>query len=162
MRIDGTKMVDGGLLLQTTDPTARRFVYEFKSGDYEIAKARQKRSLNANSYAWQLITQIGNALRMSKEEVYFDMLRHYGQGGAISVEERFVDNFERTYKYHEVLGKSELKGKQFVHYRFWVGSSEYSRQEMSILIDGIVQEAKQLDIETLTPLELARMKEEWE
>ena len=161
MQIDSAVYENGGLFLKTTDPLARRFVYEFKPGNYEIAKAKQRRSLNANSYAWQLITQIGNVLRLSKEEVYFDMLRNYGQGGSISVEERFADNFERTYKYHEVLGKSELKGKQFVHYRFWVGSSEYSQQEMSVLIDGIVQEAKQLDIETLTPMELARMKEEW-
>lgn len=162
MKIDGAKMVDGGLLLQTADHTARRFVYEFKPGDYEITKAKQKRSLNANAYCWVLISRIGDVLRMSKEEVYFDMLRHYGQGGTISVQERFTGNFERTYKYHELLGKSELKGKPFVHYRFWVGSSEYSRQEMAILIDGIVQEAKQLDIETLTPQELARMKAEWE
>ena len=161
MKLDSAKMVDGGLFLQTADPTARRFVYEFKPGDFEITKAKQKRSLNSNSYAWQLMTQIGNALRMSKEEVYFDMLKNYGQGGAISVEERFVENFKRTYKYHESLGKSDLKGKTFEHFRFWVGSSEYSRQEMSIFVDGIVQEAKQLDIETLTPIEIARLKDEW-
>lgn len=140
---------------------AARFVYGFKPGDYEICKAKQKRSLNANNYAWQLITQIGNALRMSKEEIYFDMLKRYGQGGAISVEERFAENFKRTYKYHESLGKSDLKGKTFEHFRFWVGSSEYNTQEMSILIDGIVQEAKQMDIETLTPMELERLKDEW-
>lgn len=161
MKIDGAKIVDGGLLLITADHAARRFVYDFKAGEYEISKAKEKRSLNANAYAWQLMTQIGNALRLSKETVYLDMLKAYGQGGAISVEERFVDNFKRSYKYHESLGKSELKGKTFEHFRFWVGSSEYNTEEMSVLIDGIVQEAKQLDIETLTPLELARLKDEW-
>lgn len=161
MKIDGAKIVRGGIFLETTDTAARRFVYTFKPGDYDITKAKQKRSLNSNSYAWQLMTQIGNALRMSKEEVYFDMLKAYGQGGAISVEERFCDNFKRTYKYHESLGKSQLKGKTFEHFRFWVGSSEYSQHEMSIFVDGIVQEAKQLDIEVLTPQELARLKDEW-
>lgn len=34
-------------------------------------------------------------------------------------------------------------------------------KQMSILIDGIVQEAKQLDIETLPPAELTRLKEGW-
>ena len=89
------------------------------------------------------------------------MLKSYGQGGAISVQEKFAENFKRTYKYFESLGKSELKGKMFEHFRFWVGSSEYSTEEMSIFIDGIVQEAKQLRIETLTPLELARLKDDW-
>ena len=161
MRIDGVKVVAGGLLLESSDYSLRRIVYGFKPGDYELTRAKQKRSLNANSYAWQLMGQMANALRMSKEEIYFDMLRHYGQGGAISVEEKYVDRFKRSYKYHESMGKSELKGKMFEHFRFWVGSSEYSQSEMSILIDGIVQEAKQLGIETLTPSELARLKDEW-
>lgn len=161
MRIDKARFTENGLLLETTDPAARRFVYDFKPGDYEISIAKQRRSLNANAYAWQLMTQIGNALRISKEEVYLDMLKHYGQGGTISVLEKFAENFKRTYKYHESLGKSELKGKMFEHFRFWVGSSEYNTEEMSILIDGIVQEAKQLNIETLTPMEIARLKDEW-
>ena len=161
MRLDDARTVDGGLLLTTADPAARRFVYEFKAGEYEIIREKKKRSLNANAYAWQLITKIGDALRLSKEDVYLDMLKAYGQGGAVSIEERFVENFKRTWKYHESLGKSQLKGKTFEHFRFWVGSSEYNTQEMSVLIDGIVQEAKQLNIETLTPLELERLKDEW-
>ena len=41
------------------------------------------------------------------------------------------------------------------------GSHTYDSGEMSILIDGVVQEAKQLGIETLTPNELERMKNLW-
>ena len=162
MRIDGVKLTPEGVLLITSDYAAKRFVYGFKAGEYEITKGIQKRSLNANSYAWQLMGQIANVLRASKEEIYLDMLKSYGQGGTVSIEERFVDNFKRTYKYHESLGKSELKGKTFEHFRFWVGSSEYNTEEMSILIDGIVHEAKQLDIETLLPSELARLKDDWQ
>lgn len=47
------------------------------------------------------------------------------------------------------------------YYRFWVGSSKYDTEEMAKLIDGVIEEAKALDIETATPEELARMKEEW-
>lgn len=161
MKVDAARIGDVGLILETSDPAARRFVYDFKPGEYEITREKKKRSLNANAYAWQLITKIGDVLRLSKEDVYFDMLKSYGQGGAISVEERFADNFKRTWKYHESLGKSQLKGRTFEHFRFWVGSSEYSTEEMAILIDGIVQEAKQLKIETLTPMELERLKDEW-
>lgn len=141
---------------------ARAFCYGFKGVyDAELKKHFEKRSLNANAYAWQLITQIGNVLRASKEDVYLEMLKRYGQGGAVSVQERFSEGFKRSYKYHESLGKSELNGKMWEHFRFWIGSSEYNTQEMSILIDGIVDEAKSLDIETLTPQELERMKCEW-
>lgn len=122
--------------------------------EISVRRWREKRSLDANAYLWVLIGKIADALRESKEEIYFDSLKCYGQGGAVSVEERFAEDFKRSYKYHEELGRSDLNGKTFVHFRFWVGSSEYNTEEMSILIDGVVREAKNLGIETMTPEEL--------
>lgn len=119
-----------------------------------IKRYREKRSLDANAYLWALITKIANVLRESKEEIYFDMLRRYGQGGAVSVEEKYAEDFKRSYKYNDFLGSSVLNGKTFQHFRFWVGSSEYNSEEMSILIDGVIYEAKNLGIETMTPEEL--------
>lgn len=43
----------------------------------------------------------------------------------------------------------------------YFGSSTYNTKEMSVLIDSIVCEAKELGIETATPEELERMKREW-
>lgn len=122
--------------------------------EISVRRWREKRSRDANAYLWVLIGKIADALRESKEEIYFDSLKCYGQGGAVSVEERFAEDFKRSYKYHEELGRSDLNGKTFVHFRFWVGSSEYNTEEMSILIDGVVREAKNLGIETMTPEEL--------
>ena len=128
--------------------------------EVEIEKYSEGRSLRANAYLWLLVTKIGNILRQSKEDIYFDLLKAYGQGGAVSVEERFAEDFERTYKYHEYLGESELKGKMFKHYRFWVGSSEYNATEFGILLDGVIQEAKGLGIETRPKEEIESMFEE--
>lgn len=126
--------------------------------DFSVKRWREKRSLDANGYLWWLVTEIGNRLRMSKDDVYLDMLKRYGQGGAVSVEERFAGHFRRSYKYHEELGRSELHGKTFVHFRFWVGSSEYDTEEMSILLDGVIQEARELGIDTDTPAQRARLQ----
>lgn len=41
-------------------------------------KKQQKRSLNANAYAWVLMTKIAAVLKTSKEEVYEEMIRRYG------------------------------------------------------------------------------------
>lgn len=130
-----------------------------KDLDVTIKKWNDHPTLTANAYLWVLITKIGDALRMSKEDVYLDMLKAYGQGGAVSVEERFVEDFKRTYKYSERLGESELNGKTFVHFRFWVGSSEYDKEEFSILLDGVVQEAKNLGIETMDTENLKSLME---
>lgn len=51
----------------------------------EIKQYREKRSLNANNYAWKLITEIANVLRASKEDIYLLMLKRYGQSEIISV-----------------------------------------------------------------------------
>lgn len=71
-----------------------------------------------------------------------------------------VKNFEREFPYHE-KHESLPDEERAQYYRFWVGSSKYDAEEMSKLIDGVIEEARALDIETATPEELARMKEEW-
>lgn len=125
----------------------------------EIKQFRNKRSLNANAYCWKLCTEIGNLIRLSKEEVYLTMLKNYGQSELVSV----LSNVDVTgyFKYYEVAGTSYLNGKNFIHYKVFKGSSEYDTREMSILIDGIVQECTNLGIPTITDKELERLKGDW-
>lgn len=127
---------------------------------YELKEYHEKRSLNANNYAWKLITEIANILRISKEEVYLEMLKIYGQSQIVSVLAEI--DVSKYFKYYTEAGESILKGKKFKHYKVYMGSSEMDTKQMSILIDGIVQEAKALDIETMTPAELSRLKEAWQ
>lgn len=56
-----------------------------KDFDITVKQHREKRSLDANAYAWVLITAIADELRASKDEIYFEMLKKYGQGELISV-----------------------------------------------------------------------------
>lgn len=127
---------------------------------FKIDKFREKRSLNANNYAWKLLTEIGNETRQSKEDVYFLMLKRYGQSEMISVLAHIPIN--QYVKYCEEAGESTLNGKLFKHYRVYKGSSEFDTKEMSIFLDGVVYEAKELGIQTETPNEIARLKSLWE
>lgn len=127
---------------------------------FEIKEYKEKRSLNANNYAWKIITEIGNVLRKSKEEVYLQMLKDYGQSEVVSILSSI--NPIGYFKYYEEIGTSVLNGKEFTHYKIFKGTSEYNIKEMSIFIDGVVQEAKQLDIETKTPDEIERLKRLWD
>jgi len=126
---------------------------------FEIKEYKQKRSLNANAYAWQLITKIGNELRKSKEEVYLQMLKDYGQSEIISVLSHI--NPAGYFKYYEKIGIGIINEKEFTHYKIYKGSSEFDTKEMSIFIDGIVEEAKNLGIETMTPNEIERLNSLW-
>lgn len=123
---------------------------------FEIKEFKTKRSLSQNAYCWKLITEIANVLRLSKEEVYFNMLKSYGQSEVVSI--LSVINPKGYLKYYEQIGTGVVNGKEFIHYKIFKGSSEFDSKEMSIFIDGIVQEATNLGIPTLTPDEIKKWR----
>lgn len=126
---------------------------------WEIKEHKEKRSLNANAYLWVLVGKIADRLRASKDEVYLRCLKLYGQSEVVSV---LSDIDVRGYfKYFEEIGKGHVNGREFTHYKVFKGSSEYDSKEMAVLIDGVISEAKELDIETLPPHEIERMKQRW-
>ena len=125
----------------------------------EVKPYRQHRSLNANAYCWLLIGKISDIVRAGKDEIYLKCLKRYGQSELISVLSHVpIANYV---KYYEEAGESKLNGKMFTHYRVYKGSSEFATREMSIFIDGVVSEAKELGIQTETPTQLAEMKSRW-
>lgn len=126
---------------------------------FEIKEHKEKRSLNANAYAWALMGKIADELKTSKDEVYLEMLKRYGQSDIVSVLSEI--NVTRYFKYFEEIGRATLQGKEFTHYRIYQGSSEYDTKEMAILIDGIISEAQELNIDVLPADEIERLKERW-
>lgn len=125
----------------------------------KVDKHRERRSINANNYAWALLTEIGNVMRLNKDDVYFLMLKRYGQSEMISVKDGIpIGDYV---KYCERAGESWLNGTLFKHYRVYKGSSEFTKEEMAVFLDGVVQEAQDLNIDTRTPDEIAKLKDLW-
>lgn len=157
----GTRRVT--LTLSVNEEAAAKNLYddlhEAEKLSIKIDRYREKRSLNANNYAWKIMTEIGNVLRTSKDEVYLEMLKRYGQSEIISVLAHIP--IGEYVKYCEEAGESTLNGKLFKHYKVYKGSSEFDTREMSIFIDGVVSEAKEMGIQTMTPDEVARLKSLW-
>ena len=131
---------------------------ELKDKELEITVKpfRKKRSLDQNSYAWELIGKIADKIRAGKDEVYFTLLKRYGQGGVIKVQPQKEEAILGMFKYYERHEK--LYNDTEKYYRVWAGSSGYNTEEMTIFLDGIISEAKGLGIETLTPDQLAEMR----
>lgn len=156
--IDGTVMLTA--VVCSDFPSVQRLLDEVTpEWDLLIEKPKKKRSLDSNAYAWALIGKIADVLRASKEQVYLEMLKSYGQSTVISVLSSIdVSGF---FKYYEEFGKGTVNGKEFTHYKVYKGSSEFDTREMAILIDGIVSEAQALNIDTLTPSEIERMNAAW-
>ena len=128
--------------------------------DIQIDKHRNKRSLDANAYSWVLQTEIANVLRISKEEVHFDMLKAYGQRDYVSLLANV--NIADYYTYYEEVGTFKQNNNNFKSYMIYKGTHNYNSKEMSIFIDGVVQEARNLGIETLKDKEIKSLIEEME
>ena len=131
-----------------------------KDKQYEVKEYSEKRGLKANAYYWQLVNELANVLRISKDELHFMLLQRYGQSEIVSVLAEI--NVKPYFRYYTEAGESNLNGKTFKHYKVYKGSSEMDRKEMSILIDGLVSECKAVDIETKTPEEIESLLRSWE
>lgn len=127
-----------------------------KEKKYELREYHKKKTLSQNAYAWVLINEIANKINKSKEQVYLQMLKDYGQRTEILLK---ADVEVKTYfKYYEAVSKIKKDDIEFIEYYLYKGSSQFDSKEMSIFIDGIVEEAKQLGIQTMTPNEIRKME----
>ena len=156
------------VILRGADPDkitkCKELLNKGKALDVDIKQHRNHRSLDSNAYCWLLIGKIADTLKSSKEEVYIEMLTRYGQREPqlVSVVEEGVPAIRRATQNHcAIVGESELNGKKFVHLAILRGSSTYDSREMAVLIDGIVQDAKELGIETMASEELESLKDSW-
>ena len=152
------------LLLDTNEISIVEELKNENKLNVELKKYRKKRSLDANAYMWVLVSKIQEKLNIQKEEIYIDAIKNIGVYEVIPVKNEAVERFIEAWK-HNGLGwvcettKSKLEG--FTNIIAYYGSSTYNTTEMSRLIDLIVQECKQLNIETMTPEQFSVLKEEW-
>ena len=134
--------------------------------DITAKRHREKRSLNANSYFHVLTGKIAeaNGTTLTHEKNAF--IREYGQyeyiDGMIPTVTVKAEYEDRMLEMESVHLKTIERPGEVVKMAFLRGSHTYDTQEMSRLIDGVVEAAKELGIETLTPEQLERMKAAWE
>ena len=169
MKIERASFSGGALHLTCSPSDALKFVYSFAAGDYDILphKDKKKRSKDANAYAWVLIHKISEKLGVPPINIYRDAVRDIG-GVYLNPEEVQV---EEVYNYSsEWVG--EHLGRQvqifpsskygFVNVMRVYGSSDYDTKQMSRFIDGLIQDARALDIETRDQAWIQSLLDSWE
>jgi hypothetical protein len=170
LKVTDTITYDNGNLIIPVRGDVDSVLQEQQDAKYplvcDIKQKRPKRSLNANNYCWQLIGEIADKMNLSNQEIYEQMLRDYSKAYTYiiakpEVVERVKATLREGHIYAYEIGDSTVNGKAGIQLQLYYGSSTFDTKQMSRLIDGIVSEAKELDIETETPAEIARLKEEW-
>ena len=140
------------------DPEEKPYVLEIK-------KQKKARSLDANAYYWVLIEKLSQVLHISKDDLHLRMLRDYGSFKYDDEEKLVVFSLradidvELVPVYAKLIGKGNVNGTEFNHYAVLKGSHEMDSHEFSALLEGVIAECQEQGIQTITPLELARMEE---
>lgn len=113
-----------------------------------LEKWREKRSINANNLLWEYIDRIAEKLRTDRWSVYLKALRDYGTASYIVVNPEALDYLKATIRETEVLGEIEVNGRTGIQVACYHGSSQMDSKQFSRLLDGVLQDARDLDIET--------------
>lgn len=139
-----------------------------KDLDIDIKIHREKRSRNANAYFHVLVNKIAAELNEPDESVKTRLVIEYGivardeDGIMIGFKLPASVDVSKIYPYTRCFDTREEGGKLFNCYLVLKPTHEMDTKEMTRLIDGAISEARELGIETDTPEQLARYKEQWQ
>lgn len=128
----------------------------------KAVKHRNRRSLDSNAYAWVLMQKIAEAVNSDKWSIYLECLQKYSRSFThVIVKPEAVDAMKELYRTSIDLGEITVNGRSGHQLQVYFGSSTFDSKEMSVFLDGIVSECKDLGIETLSDCEINRLNEMW-
>ena len=136
--------------------------------DIVIKPWKEKRSLSANAYFHVLNDKLAKKLNISMARCKNILISRYGVPETIDGEQIvYKSNAPASYMceletIHTMPIKfSEENGKEVTFYRVYRPTHLYNTAEMAALLDGTIAECKEQGIETLSPVELERIKQTW-
>lgn len=147
-------------LAKDSVPEAMRLVdtFDHKPHELTVKPYREKRSLTANAYFHVLVNKLAAKLRIKDDACKVLMVRSYGtiaerNGIPAIITIPKGANPDDFYPYYEWL-YGDANGDT---YQLYKQTHQMNTEEFARLIDGTVQECKEMGIETLPPDELARL-----
>lgn len=128
-----------------------------------IEPKKERRSLRANNYCWELCHKIGEKINAPKTVVYQKNIREVGSFTTLEMLTSSVPQFSTRWGGNGLgwLTDTIDQHGEYTSLIAYYGSSTYTTAEMSRLIDSVVSEAKSVGVETLPPWELDIIKAAW-
>lgn len=135
--------------------------------DITIVKHREKRSNSANAYFHVLVNEIALELGVSDDSIKKSLVVDYGviakdeSGLNIGFKLPASVDVDTLYPYTRCFDTREENGVSFKCYLVFKRTRDMNTKEMARLIDGAIEKAQELGIETDTPEQIASYKKEW-
>ncbi len=131
----------------------------------DIRKYRRQRSLSANAYFHVLVNKIAAERGGSDEETKVWLVREYGalakdsESMTVGFKLPASVDVSTIYPYVKCFDTREENGRLFHCYLVYKQTHLMDSKEMARLIDGAIETARELGIETDTPEQLARYRD---
>lgn len=129
--------------------------------DVEIKVHRKHRSLDANGCLWAILGKMAEVLRTSKDEIYLLMLERYGVFTHIIVKKEAVERIKAEWRTVRELGEGKIGSGIGIQLQVYYGSSVMNTKEFSHLLDGVISEAREIGVDTITPEERESLLSGW-
>ena len=132
-----------------------------------IKRYRKRRSLDANAYFHVLVNEIAKKMRLSDDETKKLLVRRYGtlakdeDGNYLGAVLPSTADPEAFYPYYRSYKTVFVNGKECTCYLFYKRTRELDTAEMSHLINGTVDEAQALGIQTRPQEEIDSLLSSW-
>ena len=124
----------------------------------ELYVKKKKRSKDQNSYFWELLQQLCFEMNLDVIQEYKKRVKELGIFKQWEIDTINVSTFEKLWSDRGIAWfteKVEEVGNKTIINAYY-GSSSYNSKQMSRLLDNLVQDCKEVGIQTLDMLEIER------
>ena len=155
------------LLLDTKDIDIVEQLKNENKLDIELKKHRKKRSLNANKYFWELLGKYSEEKEIDTIKEYKERVKRLGIFRISRVESKDVEAFKKSWEnwgtawFCEIYDTEYLGNIEFKILHLYYGSSSFNSKQMSRLINDLVEDCKEVGIETKPQAEINSLLELW-
>lgn len=124
--------------------------------DEELTTKKKKRSKNANAYFWELLGQLCQEMNLDVIKEYQRRVKELGIYRQWEIDTVNVSTFEKMWESKGIAWFTEKvdENGEKTTINAYYGSSSYNSKQMSRLIDNLVQDCKEIGIETLDEMEI--------
>lgn len=130
---------------------------------YKIEEYKEKRGLSANAYFHLLINKLARYYNLSDEEMKIKMNLDYGTiatDGDKVIGSKFPKGTDTSGIYDYMKWIKEDNGWDC--YIYYKRTSKLNTKEFSQLLEGVVQECRDVGIETKEDIEIKKLMEDYE
>jgi hypothetical protein len=134
-----------------------QYLYEQdKTKRFKIKEFKEKRNKDQNAKYWKLLSELSLKLKIGIEELHLQMLRQYSPRTQVLIP---ADEELWGCDYYDRKSKIKKDNKEFIVYYIYKPSHEMTTSEFALLLQGLCDECKEQDIETLSPDELKELSD---